>query len=69
MLSKDPALRDRLINPKTDADKKYAEEFKKAAQETFREDYENFGKPLVETGQLPLERKSRAQPGCLQQHI
>ncbi len=56
-LSKNPELRERLIHPQTDADKKYAEEFKRTAESTFGEDYENFGKPLVETGRLPLEQK------------
>ncbi len=63
VLSKAPALRDRLINPETEEDRKLAEEFKKTAQATFREDYETFGKPLVETGHLPLERKVSLNQG------
>ena len=53
----DPTLRDRVINPKTDEDRKYSQLFKKTAQESFGEDYENFGKPLAEQGRLPLEWK------------
>ncbi|HIA53382.1 MAG TPA: hypothetical protein EYN91_15060 [Candidatus Melainabacteria bacterium] len=63
VLTKNPELRERLINPKTEEDRKFAEEFRKAAQATFREDYENYGKPLVETGHLPLERKVALNQG------
>ncbi len=53
----DPALRERVINPKTDEERKFSELFKKTAQETFGDDYDNIGKPLVEQGRLPLESK------------
>jgi hypothetical protein len=57
VLNRNPELRERLINPQTEADRKYAEEFRATAERAFGLDYENFGKPLVETGRLPLERK------------
>jgi hypothetical protein len=57
VLSKNPELRQRLINPQTEADKRYREEFRATAERAFGLDYENFGKPIVETGRLPLERK------------
>lgn len=63
LLSRDPELRERLTNPKTEADRKLAQEFKQTAQDTFREDYETFGKPLVEGGHLPLERKVALNQG------
>jgi len=63
VLSRNPDLRERLLNPKTETEKKYAQDFRKAAEETFREDYENFGKPLVEQGHLPLERKVALNQG------
>lgn len=63
LLARDPELRERLTHPKTEADRKLAREFKESAQATFREDYENFGKPLVEQGHLPLERKVALNQG------
>ncbi len=63
VLSRDPALRERLVNPKTAEDRKFAEDFKQAARFAFMEDYDNFGKPLVETGHLPLERKVALNQG------
>lgn len=57
VLSRDAELRERLLHPKTEAEKRYAEEFRTTAERAFGVDYENFGKPIVETGRLPLERK------------
>lgn len=59
----DPSLRERLINPKTEEDRRFAEEFKRTAQRTFREDYDRIGKPLVETGNLPLDVKVSLNKG------
>ncbi|MBA4027309.1 MAG: hypothetical protein C0473_03610 [Cyanobacteria bacterium DS3.002] len=53
---KDPTLRERINNPKTDTDRAYAAEFKDAAGRALgRSDYEKYAKPLIETGQLSAE--------------
>jgi len=59
----DPTLKERLINPKTEADQQLAAKFKEQTQLAFWEDYQNFGKPYVETGQLPLEKKVNLSKG------
>ena len=61
----DPTLRDRITNPRTDADRQFAELFKKTAQQTFGDDYKRYGKPLAETGRLPLEEKVALNKGLI----
>ncbi len=62
-LKDDPTLHDRVVNPKTDADKKFADAFKEAAQSAFGDDYDQFGKPLIEKGSVPLETKISLDKG------
>jgi YD repeat-containing protein len=59
----DPTLRDRLVNPQTQADKELAAKFKEHTQFAFGLDYEQFGKPYVETGALSLEKKVNLSKG------
>lgn len=56
-LQTDLQLRERILNPQTAEDKQFAALFKKTAQKTFGDDYEVFGKPIVEQGHLPLDLK------------
>lgn len=50
---KDKTLRERIANPKTDADKAYAAQFKAAAESAMgSSDYAKYAKPLIETGKL-----------------
>lgn len=54
----DPALRDRLTNPQTDEDRRLAVEFDVAIRRSVSDlDYEAYIKPLLETGQLPIDKR------------
>ena len=55
---KDPSLRDRILQ-----DAKLSEQFKTAVQNAFGDDYEVFGKPFVEKGQLPIDLKLNFDKG------
>lgn len=59
----DPTLKDRLVNPKTAADQELANKFKEQTQIAFGKDYYYYGKPFVETGTLPLEKKVNLSKG------
>lgn len=59
----DPTLKDRLTNPQTDADRALAAKYKAAVEYAFGDDYEVFGKPYVEKGQLSLETKLSLEQG------
>jgi pSer/pThr/pTyr-binding forkhead associated (FHA) protein/3D (Asp-Asp-Asp) domain-containing protein len=49
----EPDLRERVINPQTDEDKKFSEAFKNKLRDALgSSDYETFGKPLMEKGEL-----------------
>lgn len=48
----EPSLQGKIKN-----DAQLAEQFKQAVQSAFGEDYDNFGKPFVTDGRLPLEMK------------
>lgn len=48
----DPSLKDRILH-----DQQFAAQFKTAVQNAFGDDYDNFGKPFVEKGDLPLDMK------------
>jgi predicted NAD-dependent protein-ADP-ribosyltransferase YbiA (DUF1768 family) len=59
----DPKMRDRILHPANDEERKFAEQFKNTVQGTFGDDYDNFGKPFVEQGRLPLELKLHLEQG------
>ncbi|HEY9683481.1 MAG TPA: hypothetical protein V6C86_18025 [Oculatellaceae cyanobacterium] len=55
----DPTLKDRILH-----DQQFGAQFKAAVQNAFGDDYDNFGKPFVEQGDLPLDMKMHlAQDG------
>lgn len=56
-LQADSTLKERLVNPTTEADKQLARKFKEQTQIAFGDDYHYFGKHYVETGAMPLELK------------
>jgi hypothetical protein len=60
----DPTLKDRILHPHPDDDK-FAQQFKTAVQNSFSDDYDNFGKPYVETGNLPIESKLMLAQGIV----
>lgn len=54
--AKDPALRQRITNPQTDADRDYSRQFHDAARRAMgSSDYNKYAKPLIETGRLSIE--------------
>lgn len=68
-----PDLRERIANPKNDADRKLAEDFTAAAKRVISEDetfdynvsktYDRFVKPIVETGRIPMTEKAEFYRG------
>ncbi|CAN5528581.1 hypothetical protein BH10CYA1_BH10CYA1_32610 [soil metagenome] len=59
---KDPGLHDRIINPKTDEEKAYAEQFKKLipaalGNNVFDDDGTVYGKDLIEKGEISIEKR------------
>ena len=50
----DPALRDRLTHPQTADEQIKSDAFKKSLQNAMGSGYELFGKPLAESGHIPL---------------
>lgn len=68
-----PELRERIANPKNDADRKLAEEFATATKRVIAEDetfdynvqktYDRFVKPIVETGRIPITEKAEFYRG------
>jgi YD repeat-containing protein len=59
----DPTLKQRILHPQTDDDKQLAQQFTTAVQSSFGDDYDNFGKPYVETGNLPIDLKLSMSKG------
>ncbi|HEY9870198.1 MAG TPA: hypothetical protein V6D08_13610 [Candidatus Obscuribacterales bacterium] len=60
----DPTLRDRINNPKTEEDRKFAEEFKSALHKALDDgEYEKYAKPLLEKGFLPAETQMELSKG------
>jgi hypothetical protein len=54
----DPTLKDRILH-----DPQFAAQFKSAVQNAFGDDYDNFGKPFVEQGDLSLDMKMHLAQG------
>lgn len=53
-----PTLKERITNPQTDEDKALAKRVDKALHGALEDDeYENYAKPLLETGRLSMEQK------------
>lgn len=60
------ALRERLRNPQTDADRVYAKSFNDALRKALTpQDYSQYAKPLLETGKLSLDKQAALQKKSL----
>ncbi|HEY9869364.1 MAG TPA: hypothetical protein V6D08_09380, partial [Candidatus Obscuribacterales bacterium] len=61
---KDPALQQRLANPQTEEDRRYAEQFKDAARRAMGpSDYERYAAPLIRDGKLSVELQMELNRG------
>lgn len=62
-LRDNPNLREQLLRPQTEEDRKLSESFQKSLKDALGSDFENFGKPLLEDGRLSLQRKMNMNQG------
>jgi hypothetical protein len=65
----DPTLRERIANPKTAEDIKVSTEFKQAAQDGLSFYYDQVAKPLIETGQVPIENRLNLRNGLFGKNV
>lgn len=62
--AKDPGLRDRINNPKTEEDRRLSGQFNEALHRAFDSDeYELYAKPLLTEGYLSMELKNKLNSG------
>lgn len=60
----DPALRERIVNPKTEKDKEFSRQFYQALHRSLdASEYERYARPLIETGRLSLEKQKELSQG------
>ncbi len=63
---KNPALREKILHPKTAEDKKFAQEFEKSARTAMGDaDYEKYAKPLIETGTVAADLRMQLNKGVI----
>ncbi len=62
----DPGLRQRILHPTTEADRQFSQQFNTALRRTMSaSDYEQYARPLIETGTLALETRAEMSRGLI----
>lgn len=63
---KNPALREKILNPKSEEEKKFAQEFERSARLAMGDaDYDRYAKPLIQTGKVPMELRMQLDKGVI----
>ncbi|MBA3994795.1 MAG: hypothetical protein C0469_14850 [Cyanobacteria bacterium DS2.3.42] len=65
----DPKLRERFLNPRSDQDRKFAQDLKVAARVALGLSFNDFGRPLFENGKLPLEQLMKLNRGLISDNV